>query len=399
VEYRFKKKDGNYIWLRVKRIVLRDENGNLDCIIGDMIDITSEKLAEHERAKLNERLLLIQKRESKKKIRVSLTDKEKLVLWGLCEHPLLNDEELSSKLDLKRSTLTAIRNRLKKRGWFNLVYLPNFYKLGCQFFSFFNGKMGNGDLNLSPVKDFSNVILKNYQNDKFFGIFVADRYIAFKKFLESFSEMNRDLFRLGLNEDSFFYDLDNVKLKNFSGILERLFGLDVKNGNGTYNFKEKKDKLNLNEKRVLHMMAKNSEMSSSEIAKRVWISKPTVIKIRRRILNEKFIYPIIIPNFRKLGFSFVGRFSFDFDSKVMDDVLGKDDYRVILQVRRKKQFVKFMLFLSEEEYLDEVDLVQNRSRKKGVYFKLDSEVFAIQKKGKNFDLESFVSELLFKDDI
>ena len=45
-----------------------------------------------------------------------LTDKEKLVLWGLVEHPELNDVELSKKLEVKRRTFSAIKTKLKNNG-------------------------------------------------------------------------------------------------------------------------------------------------------------------------------------------------------------------------------------------------------------------------------------------
>ena len=43
-----------------------------------------------------------------------LTKKEKLVIYGLVRYPQLTDKELSEKLNLKHSTLTSIRHRLKE---------------------------------------------------------------------------------------------------------------------------------------------------------------------------------------------------------------------------------------------------------------------------------------------
>jgi len=144
VEYRFKKKDGDYVWLKVNRVLFRDDKGNLIYSMGDVRDISARKAAEEEKAKLEERIVHMRDRSSKAKERISLTEREKVVLWGFCRYPLLNDEELANKLDLKRSTLTAIKNRLKKKGWFSLSYVPNFHKLGCQFFSIFDVNFKQG---------------------------------------------------------------------------------------------------------------------------------------------------------------------------------------------------------------------------------------------------------------
>ena len=43
-----------------------------------------------------------------------LSTNEKKVLYGLVKYPLDNDRELALKLNFKMSTLTAIKNRLKK---------------------------------------------------------------------------------------------------------------------------------------------------------------------------------------------------------------------------------------------------------------------------------------------
>lgn len=60
---------------------------------------------------------------------MKLTQKEKQVLYGLTGWPELNDKELANKLNLKRSTVTSIRNKLKKRKYFQRFILPNFEAL------------------------------------------------------------------------------------------------------------------------------------------------------------------------------------------------------------------------------------------------------------------------------
>lgn len=405
VEYRFKKRDGGYIWLRVKRVIFRDEKGELAYSVGDMMDITSEKLVEEEKTRLEEKIIQIRGKELGAKERITLTDKEKIVLWGLCRYPLLNDEELAKKLDLKRSTFTAIKNRIKGKKWFSLIYLPNFYKLGCQFFSIFEGNLSKSakvkTLNLSLVKEAPEVILNNYQDDRFFGVFVSDRYVSFKKFLETFIEDNKDIFRMGVRESSFFYGLDSVELRDMSNMINSLFNLGMKEKSAVYTFEKEGKGLNINEKRVLLTMIKNSEMSSAEISKKVWISKPTVIKIRKKLLGEGYVYPFIFPDFKKLGFPYIARFSFEFDSELPKEVRKDEkDSRIILRTIEKKKLTKFMLFMSEEEYMEEVELLQDVYRRSGIYFKLDNELFPIQKRhSNNFQLGAFLDELLFRDEI
>lgn len=403
-EYRWKCKDGRYRWFLDKRTWFSDEMGKRLCVIGDMKNITADKELEETKRMLEERLALIKSKEIEANKRVSLTDKEKIVLWGFCRWPLMNDEELAGKLKLKRSTLTAIKNRLKGKGWFSLKYIPNFAKLGCQFAGVFDGSTGGGKirkLDLSLLKKIPEVVLNNYQDEKFFGVFVSDKYVVFRKFLEAFEEENKDALRLGFNENSFFYDLEDFELRDFSCIINFLFGLGRKEKAVVYDFTGIPESLNINEKRVLHAMVKSPDMSSAEIAKKVWVSKPTVIKVRNKLIDEGFVYAMVVPDFKKLGLKYFGRLSYDFDAELTSEDKKKGDVsRTILRINGKRKVVKFILFMSEEEYVEEVDLVREAYRRSGVYFRLNSEVFAMQKRGKNnFDLEPFVNELLFGDEI
>ncbi len=403
-EYRWKCKDGNYLWVLDKRTWFFDGDGRRICVIGDIKDISKEKEKYEDYDRLKEKVSLMKRQEAKAKEKISLTDKEKLVLWGLCRWTLLNDEELSGKLGLKRSTLTAIKNRLKSRDWFFLKYIPNFAKLGCQFAGVFDGSIGGRKirkLDLEPLKKVPEVIFSNYQDEKFFGVFVSDKYVAFRRFLEAFEEGNRKALSMGFEENSFFYDLEKFELMDFSEIVNSLFGLGRKEKAVVHNFENEVVDLNVNEKRVLHAMIQDANMSSSEIAKKVWISKPTVIKIRNRLLNEGFIYAMIVPDFRKLGLEYFGRFSYEFDSGVPADIKKREDVpRTVLRVSGKKKVSKFILFASKGDYTQEVDLIKETHRKSGVYCRFKSEIFAIQKRGKNnFNMEPFINELLFEKDI
>ncbi|MCK4997703.1 PAS domain-containing protein [Candidatus Pacearchaeota archaeon] len=405
LEYRFKKQNDGYVWIRGKRIIFRDEKGKLAYVIEDMRDITSEKLIEEEKINLEEKIMQIKGKELEIKERIALTDKEKIVLWGLCRYPLLNDEELSSKLNLKRSTLTAIKNRLKTKKWFSLIYLPNFHKLGCQFTSIFEGNLSKSakvkTLNLTLIKETPEVFLNNYQDDKFFGIFVSDKFVSFKKFIDAFTEDNKDIFRMGTKENNFFYGLDSIELLGASGMVNNSFNLGMKEKSIIYNFEGNGQPLNTNEKRVLLAMVKNSEMSSAEISKKVWISKPTVIKIKKKLIDEEYIYPIIFPDFKKLGFPYVAKFSLEFDSNIPKEISkGSKDARTILRITEKKRLTKFLLLTNEEEYNEEVELLRESYRKSGIYFTLENELFPLQKRhSNNFKLEELISDLLFRDEI
>ena len=64
-----------------------------------------------------------------------LSPNEMLALYGLVRYPDLNDRELSAILGFKPSTLTAIKNRLKKNEMYKQVRMPIMEKLGSELLS------------------------------------------------------------------------------------------------------------------------------------------------------------------------------------------------------------------------------------------------------------------------
>ena len=61
-----------------------------------------------------------------------LTEKEKLVLYGIVKYPKFTDKELSETLKLKHSTVTSIRHRLKESDYFRRLIIPRLQNMGCK---------------------------------------------------------------------------------------------------------------------------------------------------------------------------------------------------------------------------------------------------------------------------
>ena len=59
-----------------------------------------------------------------------LSPNEKAVFHALVKYTSLNDRELSEQVAVKLSTVTAIKNRLKSRGYFMTVRVPQLQRLG-----------------------------------------------------------------------------------------------------------------------------------------------------------------------------------------------------------------------------------------------------------------------------
>jgi len=73
--------------------------------------------------------------------RNELSNNEKLVLYGLTRYPLDNDRQLSEKVNLKMSTITAIKNRLKTRNYYFTARIPMLNDLGCELVNIIYGRI------------------------------------------------------------------------------------------------------------------------------------------------------------------------------------------------------------------------------------------------------------------
>ena len=77
--------------------------------------------------------------------REGLSDNEATVLKGLCLEPWAIDRELAKALGLKMSTVTAIKNRLKRRKAYRKANIPAYNRLGYMLLSTSMTRMDIGD--------------------------------------------------------------------------------------------------------------------------------------------------------------------------------------------------------------------------------------------------------------
>jgi hypothetical protein len=77
-----------------------------------------------------------------------LSPNEQAVLRAMCHEPWANDRLLSRSSGFKMSTITAIKNRLKKGGLFRKANIPAYHRLGYTLLSTSMTKMDIGDADM-----------------------------------------------------------------------------------------------------------------------------------------------------------------------------------------------------------------------------------------------------------
>jgi PAS domain S-box-containing protein len=112
-----------------------------------------------ERRLLKERVRVLEKKD------LPLTEKDKTVLYGLVRYPEYNDIELAKKLRIKRSTLTSIKNKLSRAGFYTTLRIPNLPVLGYELVS-----ISYGNFVLSNDKEEKDVFKKELAYPEYVSI-------------------------------------------------------------------------------------------------------------------------------------------------------------------------------------------------------------------------------------
>lgn len=331
------------------------------------VPIAKEKEIEHvmviiddvtEMKKLKEKVVQITK--------IPLTENSKRVFYGIMKHPNLTDQRLSDKLKIKRSTVTAIRNKLKKENFFTTYNVPNFKFLKktailtivlCKF-------------NLDSEKNMRTEIAQkliskpelvyNYTtNEQCCCIFVSKDYTGIKKIL--------DPILLGYEEKNvitkdrllayFPFEISRL-LINFSGLLKSLFEINIEREEDENKINDIKIKeLSKKEKIIFYALTKWPDITDSELSKKTGISRPTIGATRRFLFENDYLRTVIHPNLTKLGYELLVLDYSIFKPSLRKEEKEKEIELLVSQpqltflVRGDTDFVALNLFKDYKEYI------------------------------------------------
>ncbi|MBM3309693.1 MAG: hypothetical protein FJY77_05495 [Candidatus Altiarchaeales archaeon] len=245
-----------------------------------------------------------------------LTEREKMVLYGLVRWPNLNDIELSKKIPVKRPTITAIRNKLKREDYFSDIIAPNFEMLGCEMLVFRYGSFNPiatyevrkkylaeilekfPEVFFRQTSDSQRVSISAYANFTEAMRYVEHAYMTYCKHdLLSNDGIRHIFFPLKLSKLLRFFD--------YSQLLKRDFRINLKDDKSPLEsvFRDvERREFTENEKLVLYALVKYPELNDREIAKKVSMTRQSINKMRKKFEVEGVIKRIRIPNIKKLDY-------------------------------------------------------------------------------------------------
>ncbi len=274
-----------------------------------------------------------------------LNKNEKLVLYGLIKYPLFNDRELSEKIRLKMTTVTAIKNRLKKNNYYYTVRIPVLQNLGCEL-------LMTSFIHFNPLKTVKDVI-KVHQDqleiecpelvyssmDSNEGLYlgIGKNFTEIYKSIENMERVYRENdFIEDIRPSYFFFPFEYSKIHNFfdfAPIIKHTFGVSIKGEDENLIPKEipKTDitKLSNVEKRVLFGLIKYPDIPDSKIAENISVTRQVVSKLKKSFEVDGILRTIRIPNLKKLGFDILAVSHFRHNPKIPLDRRGKGIKQVL----------------------------------------------------------------------
>jgi len=261
--------------------------------------------------------------------KAGLTQKEELMLYGLVRFPQATDKEFSEKLNLKHSTVTAIRNRLFDNAYYRPLCIPRLQNMGAQMlvsiYTNFNPLIPLKDrINITgkTIEVFEEIFLSVGERDKGFSMSLSKDYATIGRI----NDIRTQTFGgRGLLEEEYptmvVFPFDISKLYRFfdySPLLQTYFKLPFKENLVIKDLAYRETQnisLNETEKNVFCMIVSYPKMSDNAIGREIGVSRHTVSKCRRKFIKKNLIRWVSLPNLQKLGFEILGFYHMRFDPR------------------------------------------------------------------------------------
>lgn len=307
-----------------------------------------------------------------------LTTKEKQMLYGLVKYPQLTDKELSEKLDLKHSTVTSIRHRLKENNYLRKLIIPKLQGMGCEMlvviythFSPLIPLLERIEITGKTIEVFEEIFLSVGEQDKGFSLSLSKDYATIGRI----NDIRTQTFGgRGLLEEEypnmvvFPFEISKIyRFFDFAPLLRRSFNLDFEPEAEIENvdFGDTENVvLSDTEKNAYCILISYPELSDSDIGRDLGVSRHTVSRLRRKFEKNNLMGKLNLPNFVKLGFEILVFYHISFDPRnppnmEEDEAASLMSDSTVFFASRRFEAVMIFIYNDYEKYkLDRTKIMQ-----------------------------------------
>lgn len=292
------------------------------------------------------------------KSEINLSINEKKVLLSLINAPNRTDSYLSSKIDIKRSTFTSIKNRLLRKGWLYFIYIPDYSTFNIEILNIAYGKDS-----VSEISRRFNIIDKRFKNPENV-IYISTNQDYFSiSFIKNLLDFEKIRFDIGRNENSEIHSLgfcNILKFMNFNNTLSSIFELNNFFKDDKINFKNKNlplKKLSSNDKEVLFSIIKDPNQSNDFFSDKLCMNINTFINIKNKLEDNGLIKKVAIPDLKKLNSYIIfidTKFNKDKKTKIINDskieISKKLNEFIRIDLNHRSYFISLIKNFPEEEF-------------------------------------------------
>ncbi len=256
-------------------------------------------------------------------MRTHLTEREQLVLYGLIRYPDLKDRELSGQLGVKHSTLTSIRRRLQKKGYFRSIRLPYLQHFGCELLAVIHTHFNpviplqkRVDITEDKIEASEELFFSIGEFEKGFSLSLSENYTVIGKI----NDVRTETFgKLGLLEKNYptevifpFAASRIYRFFDYAPLIKNRFDLD---GNPRCDFIWPPDDVHLSgtERRIFYGLVRYPEQSDKALAAILGVARQTVSRLRKQFEKKGYLTSMRIPNLQQLGFEILAFYHIRYD--------------------------------------------------------------------------------------
>jgi DNA-binding MarR family transcriptional regulator len=302
--------------------------------------------------------------------RTKLTNKEKRVLLGLTSYPNLNDSELATLLNIKLSTLTAIKRRLDTQVYYQSFLVPQLNNLGCELmaviYTQFNPVIPL-EQRIQNTKKFieisDEIIFSIGEQEKGFSLNLSQNYTNIGRI----NEIRTETFgKLGLlekeypNEVIFPFETSSIiRFLDLSRILSHIFGLitpEPPQSGRPWFHQKKSSALSEKQKKVYKTLVEYPTDTTQQIGEKVGLSRHTISRMKKQFLDEGLLRQIVFPNMKKIGFELLTLYHIKFSphkAPTQEEIMFLDSPSTIFLATRTFETVLISVYPTYQDYKDD----------------------------------------------
>ncbi len=300
-------------------------------------------------------------------MRSSLSDREKLTLYGLVRYPQSPDKAVASRIGMKISTFSSIKQRLKEAGYYKTIRVPMLQRLGaellCVIYTHFNQAVpleARVKKTTGTIEIFEEIFHSVGDTFRGFSMSMARNYADISqiedKRIETFGQM-------GLLEEEYpttvpfpfrtsrinrFLDFAPLLRRNFEIKLDDFGELndgdsDPGHINDAFN-ETSRIELSKTEKMVFCALIEHPELSDKALEEIMPVSRHTISNQRRKFESLGLIRTLRVPDLKLLDFEVLAIHHIRYNAsnaptlgQVQEHIM--DDSTIVLFSRRFESFM------------------------------------------------------------